>query len=89
MRVATPLSPRAIVHSSDYGVIYTTNKAMLGKDVGGIDMNPNKLDIQTQGQTRDFNIPFDPQTIQGIPIDGFAPVIFQIIPTNLNMLMHQ
>jgi predicted unusual protein kinase regulating ubiquinone biosynthesis (AarF/ABC1/UbiB family) len=51
---------------------------------GGIDLNPNMLELQTQGQGINFDIPIDPQTIQ---IDGFSPVIFQIIPTNLPLLI--
>jgi len=57
------------------------------KDVGGIDLNPNMLELQTQGSGVDFDIPIDPQAIQTIQIDGFSPVIFQIVPTNLPMLM--
>ena len=56
-------------------------------DVGGIDLNPNMLNLETQGKGVDFNIPFDAQTIQSIQIDGFSPVIFQIVPTNLPLLM--
>lgn len=57
------------------------------KDVGGIDLNPNMLKLQTRGQVIDFSMPVDVQAIQSIDIDGFSPVIFQIIPTNLPMLM--
>lgn len=54
---------------------------------GGIDLNPNLLDLQTQGKGIEFNIPFDLQAIQSIQIDGFSPVIFQIIPTQLPLLL--
>jgi len=56
-------------------------------DVGGIDLNPELLDIQTSGQGIDFDIPFDPQAIQSIQIDGFSPVIFQIVPTNMPLML--
>jgi len=66
-----------------------TDSVQLGQKekVGGINLNPNLLELQTQGQGIDFSILIDPQAIQRIQIDGFSPVIFQIVPTNLPMLM--
>lgn len=57
------------------------------QDLGGINLNPNMLELQTQGEGMDFDIPIDPQVIETIQIDGFSPVIFQIIPTNLPLLI--
>jgi hypothetical protein len=57
------------------------------KNPGGIDLNPGYLDLQTQGQEIEFDIPFDAQTIMNAPIDGFAPVIIQIVPANIPMLL--
>ena len=59
------------------------------KDIekGGIDLNPNNLDLQTQGQEIELNMPFDAQTIVNFPIDGFAPVIIQIVPANLPLIL--
>ena len=54
---------------------------------GGIDFNPNMLDLQTQGKKADFNAPFDKKTVESIQIDGFSPVIFKIVPTNLPTFM--
>ena len=51
-------------------------------DVGGIDLNPNMLDLETQGKAIEFDIPFDSETILNMPIDGFSPIIFQITPIN-------
>ena len=56
-------------------------------NTGGIDLNPDMLELQTTGKGIDFNMPFDPKSIQSIQIDGFSPVIFQIVPTNLPMLI--
>lgn len=64
-----------------------SSQATALSDVGGIDLNPNMLELEKQGTGVDFNIPIDPQVIQSIQIDGFSPVIFQIVPTNLPMLM--
>ena len=51
-------------------------------------MNPNKLNLQTQGQGVEFNVPFDPNNLDKIPINGLTPVIFQITPvTDLPLLL--
>jgi len=56
---------------------------------GGIDFNPNNLNLQTQGV--DYNVPIDPQLLEELtstPLDGLTPVIFQIVPvTNLPLLL--
>jgi len=64
------------------------NALLSAKDsnVGGIDLNPAFLQLQTQGGGIKFALP-DPQTIQNIKIEGFTPVIFQIVPTNFPLLM--
>ncbi len=57
------------------------------KNVGGIDLNPNMLDLQKTGKGIDINAPFDPAMLQNIQIEGFFPVIIQIAPTNLPVFM--
>ncbi|MCB9757061.1 MAG: hypothetical protein H6753_01400 [Candidatus Omnitrophica bacterium] len=57
------------------------------EDVGGIDMNSKALDLQTSGQDIKFDMPFDPAQLQNIQIDGFSPVILQIVPTNLPLFI--
>ncbi|VAX37586.1 hypothetical protein MNBD_UNCLBAC01-428, partial [hydrothermal vent metagenome] len=50
---------------------------------GGIDFNPNNLNIETQGKGIDYNAPIDPQLLESLtssPIEGFTPVIFNITP---------
>jgi len=48
---------------------------------GGIDFNPNNLNLNTQGQTMNFNFPdIDPAMLPQGPVNGFAPVIIQITP---------
>lgn len=66
---------RAVDHSQ------TTDK------LGGIDLNPNALDLQTQGIGIDFNISVDLEELKTMDFHGFTPVILQIIPTNLNLLL--
>ncbi|MBP9855544.1 MAG: hypothetical protein KBD53_11815, partial [Candidatus Omnitrophica bacterium] len=62
-------------------------KLETSSDVGGIDMNPNKLNIETKGAGVDLNIPLDPKNLKSMQIEGFTPVIIQIIPTNLPLLL--
>jgi len=50
---------------------------------GGIDFNPDNLNIETQGQGIDYNAPIDPQLLESLtssPIEGFSPIIFNITP---------
>ncbi len=51
--------------------------------VGGIDINPNSISIQTEGEGVKFNKAINAQELErlkNIPLDGFSPVIFQIVP---------
>jgi len=58
------------------------------KNPGGIDLNPNNLNLQTQGKSFDFQLPLDSIDLQNIRIDGFTPVIINVAPlTNLPLLL--
>jgi len=62
-----------------------TTEVRAPERVGGIDLNPANLTIEKQGKGINMSIPLDPtimQELETMPIDGFAPVIFQIIPVN-------
>ncbi|MGE0267309.1 MAG: GNAT family N-acetyltransferase [Candidatus Omnitrophota bacterium] len=53
--------------------------------VGGIDLNPADLIIEKRGKGINMTVPLDPlilRELESMPLDGFAPVIFQIIPVN-------
>ncbi|MCA9408852.1 MAG: hypothetical protein KC733_09190, partial [Candidatus Omnitrophica bacterium] len=50
------------------------------QEVGGIDFNPDLLDMQMDGQGIDFNIPINLENLNPNTIGGFTPVIYQIIP---------
>ena len=54
---------------------------------GGIDLNPNNLDLQTQGEGLKFNMSVESAELQNIDIDGFIPVIINIAPAT-NLLLH-
>jgi len=70
----------------------TSAKHRFGKDekddIGGINLNANQLNIETQGKGIDFDIPISLESLQNIPLQGLSPVIYQIIPvTNFNLLL--
>jgi predicted unusual protein kinase regulating ubiquinone biosynthesis (AarF/ABC1/UbiB family) len=65
----------------------TVNSTGKKQNLGGIDMNSRSLDLQTEGDGIKFDMPFDPTQLQNIKIDGFSPVILQIIPTNLPLFI--
>jgi len=58
------------------------------KNPGGIDLTRKRLPLETKGEGVDFNLPFDPNTLENIPINGLTPVIYQITPvTDLPLLL--
>ncbi len=55
---------------------------------GGIDMNPDKLNLQTPGEGVKFDIPVENRNLEKIPVNGLTPVIFEITPVkNLPVLL--
>lgn len=56
---------------------------------GGIDLNPDHIQFDQQGQKVDFNLPSNDTLIQEYwPIEGFEPVIINITPvTNIPLLL--
>jgi len=68
--------------------IKNEDSSMLANDLGGIDLNPNNLNLQTQGNEINIDFLFDPDQMLNINIDGFLPVIINITPiTNLPLLL--
>jgi len=47
---------------------------------GGIDLNPKKLSLQTEGEKPKFYLPLHPQEFENIHINGFDPIIMSISP---------
>ncbi len=56
---------------------------------GGIDLNPDKIRFDRQGQPVDFNVPSNDALIQDyLNIEGFEPIIINITPiTNIPLLL--
>jgi len=66
---------------------HSPNAAADGR--GGIDLNPNNVNLEIQGEEIDVPMPaFDPAQLELMDIEGFYPVIYNIIPvTNLPLLL--
>jgi hypothetical protein len=64
------------------------SKPLKPEKPGGIDMNPQWLNLQTEGMNGDFHFFIDPGELQNMNIEGFSPVIINITPvTNLPLLL--
>ena len=70
----------------DSATIVSSPRNDKAEDVGGIDLNPTMLDLQTQGHGLDIQVPINLQNFQSIPIEGFSPIIIQIVPANLPLI---
>ena len=89
---ALPESAELLIQEESFtGMSDKGASAMVGgtdkQKVGGIDLNPDMLEINKEGSGIDFDVPFDAQSLESIQIDGFSPVILQIVPTNLPLLL--
>lgn len=56
-------------------------------NVGGIDLNPTLLDLQIKRDGKGVPLPLIQQPISTINIDGFLPVIINVTPVNLPLLL--
>lgn len=67
----------------------TSDKAVLPQRVGGIDLNPNNMQLNdTPGNEIRMNVPVNSQELYNIPVEGFVPVIINITPvSNLPLLL--
>ena len=55
---------------------------------GGIDLNSNRLNLETKGEGVKFNLPKELENLDPASLSGFTPVIFRIVPiTNLPFLL--
>jgi hypothetical protein len=69
-------------------VIYLDVSGPSDDKVGGIDFNAKSLDLQTKGQSIEFNLPPEWQDVDFNSIQGFVPIISNIAPiANFNALL--
>jgi len=62
--------------------------AAMSDEVGGINLDPSQMQLETTGTASMFDIPLDAESLENINIEGFVPVIFSITPiTNLPLIM--
>ncbi|HQO58678.1 MAG TPA: AarF/UbiB family protein [Candidatus Omnitrophota bacterium] len=58
------------------------------QNTGGIDFNPNLLELQIEGEGSEFSLPINNTTFEQIQINGLQPVIINITPiTNLPVIL--
>lgn len=69
--------------------VKTASAPTMTKHVGGIDFNSAALDLQIKRDGNGVPLPLPQQTIQNMKIDGFYPVIINIAPVNIPMLLGQ
>ena len=81
--------PDAVHKISEQPSAAQTDKALITKPatpVGGIDFNPNTIDLKTKGQAAEFDIPPGFENLETIPLEGLSPEIFQIAPVPAHYL---
>lgn len=56
-------------------------------NTGGINFNPATLDLQIKRDANWVPLPMDQQPIFDMKIDGFSPVIINVVPVNVPLLL--
>jgi len=64
----------------DYAMVIGEKNSQNQANKGGIDFNPNLLELQIQGEGLDLNLPISPGSPQEINIEGLLPIIINITP---------
>jgi len=57
-----------------------SDQAIVSEEVGGIDLNPKNLTLESYGQKIKFSAPSDSAMLSDIPIDGLTPIVITITP---------
>ncbi len=74
------------VDSAMLGDVATSSSVQ--ENPGGIDFNPNLLELQIEGEGSDFNLQINNTNLEQIHIEGLLPVIINITPiTNLPFIL--
>ncbi len=76
---------KTLFASTDKGA----SSSLITTPVGGIDFNSAALDLQIKRDGNGVPLPLPQQTIQNMKIDGFYPVIINIAPVNIPLLLGQ
>jgi hypothetical protein len=82
-----------LAHGADRASSPVTNRGQgsgdrVQKEVGGIDLNPELLDLQIKRDGNGVPLPLPMQSIKDMHIEGFLPVIINVTPiTNLPLLL--
>ncbi len=74
--------------NSSSSIIADNQSQMTNKEVGGINLNPALLNLQIRRDEEGVPLPVFDQPIETMQIEGFLPVIIQLVPmTNLSVLL--
>ncbi|MCB9720509.1 MAG: LysM peptidoglycan-binding domain-containing protein [Candidatus Omnitrophica bacterium] len=66
----------------------STDRAVLSRPVGGIDLNAGNMELHSSGDAIQMNVPAELQELQTVPVNGFVPVIINISPVlNLPLIL--
>lgn len=75
------LEIRNLVFSSGVEIDYESmDRAEIEDPVGGIDLNPQTINLQQQGSQMNISVPENYQELLNMNIEGLAPVIINITP---------
>lgn len=70
----------AMATANDFALSSTPR--VQSKNLGGINLNPNLIDLQIRRDGEGIPLPVDQQGIKNMNIDGFLPVIINVQPIN-------
>jgi len=69
------------------GDAYKAKQGLAASPLGGINLNPDLMDLNIRRDGRGVPLPVEFQPMEAINIDGFIPIIINITPVNLPMLL--
>ena len=74
--------------TDDDDAMSNVNEVVAGDKVGGINLDPSGLVVEEHGENIEFEIPEEFRDFEAADINGFSPVILNVIPvTNLPLLL--
>jgi len=62
-----------------------SSSPIIEEEVGGIDLNPNELNMQVESDGKGVTVPIAQPTIELMNVQGFVPVIINVAPI-INLL---
>ena len=88
LRKTLAASPSGLAFLNKHNI--SRDAAELSKNlerVGGIDLDPSLLDLQIKRDGKGVPLPLPQQPIGNMRIEGFLPVIINVVPVNIPMIL--